>query len=397
MTSFPILPGRPVATGPGTSPAPLASTAPLATPAPLLSVVPDLPVPLGAGLLPLEQPLDQELVVRARVPETPDTVTLVLEPTRPGTFSFVPGQFLTLVVDVGGAVVERCYTIASPPTRPHLLAITVKRVPGGELSGHLHDRLAVGDRVLARGPLGRFSVTESPASSYLLLSAGSGITPALSTVRAMADLAVLGPGGTDVVLLHCARTARDLPARAEMEALAAAHPGLRLVWLLREPGEDSPYVAAGRFGPAALAALVPDVADRTVLTCGPTGFMADAEDALALAGVPAERRLAESFSLSAPDAPPVTTVPEGAARVRFGRSGREVACGPGSTVLDAAREAGVRLPSSCGAGLCGSCKSTLLAGRVDMRHQGGIRPREIAADRFLPCCSTPDGDIVVDA
>ena len=32
-----------------------------------------------------------------------------------------------------------------------------------------------------------------------------------------------------------------------------------------------------------------------------------------------------------------------------------------------------------------------------MVHQGGIRPREIAQDKFLPCCSTPDGDIVVDA
>jgi ferredoxin len=83
--------------------------------------------------------------------------------------------------------------------------------------------------------------------------------------------------------------------------------------------------------------------------------------------------------------------------VRFGRSDREVVCPPGTTVLAAARQAGVRLPSSCSAGLCGTCKSTLLEGRVDMVHQGGIRPREIAQDKFLPCCSTPDGDIVVDA
>ena len=46
---------------------------------------------------------------------------------------------------------------------------------------------------------------------------------------------------------------------------------------------------------------------------------------------------------------------------------------------------------------CFHCKSALLEGRVDMVHQGGIRPREIAQDKFLPCCSTPDGDIVVDA
>lgn len=87
----------------------------------------------------------------------------------------------------------------------------------------------------------------------------------------------------------------------------------------------------------------------------------------------------------------------GTATVTFGRSGREVVCAPGTTVLAAAQQAGVSLPSSCGGGLCGTCKSGLLAGKVEMSHQGGIRPREVAAGKFLPCCSTPDGDIVVDA
>ncbi len=74
-----------------------------------------------------------------------------------------------------------------------------------------------------------------------------------------------------------------------------------------------------------------------------------------------------------------------------------MACAPGTTVLQAAAQAGVNIPSSCGTGLCGTCKSGLLSGRVEMNHQGGIRPREIAQDKFLPCCSTPDGDVVVDA
>ena len=86
-----------------------------------------------------------------------------------------------------------------------------------------------------------------------------------------------------------------------------------------------------------------------------------------------------------------------AATVTFARSGCEVACAAGTTVLAAAEQAGIPLPSSCGDGMCGTCKSALLAGQVDMNHHGGIRPREIAAGKFLPCCSTPDGDIVVDA
>ncbi|MGB5934862.1 MAG: 2Fe-2S iron-sulfur cluster-binding protein [Ornithinimicrobium sp.] len=47
--------------------------------------------------------------------------------------------------------------------------------------------------------------------------------------------------------------------------------------------------------------------------------------------------------------------------------------------------------------MCGTCKSDLLEGSVDMQHAGGIRPREIASGKFLPCCSYPQGNLVINA
>ncbi len=81
----------------------------------------------------------------------------------------------------------------------------------------------------------------------------------------------------------------------------------------------------------------------------------------------------------------------------FSKSGLEVRCEPGVTVLKAATAAGIATRSACEQGLCGTCKSDLLAGSVDMKHSGGIRPKEIAAGKFLPCCSYPLGIVVVDA
>ncbi|WP_341228863.1 hybrid-cluster NAD(P)-dependent oxidoreductase [Nocardioides salarius] len=400
-------------------PAPRAQEVQLEPPGPALRVVPDTwrPVrPLGQGVLAdpaLGEGFDTELVLRARVQETHDVVSLVLEPASPSAFAFRPGQFLTLGVDVDGQRVERCYTISSPPTRPHLLRVTVKRVEGGGLSPYLHDRLAVGDRLHAAGPLGGFTVTEHPAARYLLLSAGSGITPTLATLRTMADLAELEGGALDVVVVHSARTPDDLVGRDELEHLAAAHEGLRVVWVCEDdpPGRPGAWTGwRGRLDAEILLAAVPDATGREVLTCGPPGYMAGVRAVLAEVGAEPARCHEESFVLGAPGAPAAheaaparESVPETGpevvpgARVRFGRSDREVVCPPGTTVLAAAQQAGVRLPSSCSSGLCGTCKSTLLAGRVDMVHQGGIRPREIAQDKFLPCCSTPDGDIVVDA
>ncbi len=65
-------------------------------------------------------------------------------------------------------------------------------------------------------------------------------------------------------------------------------------------------------------------------------------------------------------------------------------------MLDAARAAGLKLPSSCTKGMCGTCKCRLVSGRVDMHHQGGIRQREIDAGLVLICCSKPLTNLVVE-
>ena len=83
-------------------------------------------------------------------------------------------------------------------------------------------------------------------------------------------------------------------------------------------------------------------------------------------------------------------------RVEFAKTRRVIECPEGTTVLEAARRAGLRLPSSCTKGVCGTCKSKVLSGTVDMQHGGGIRPREIDAGLRLLCCSKPTSDLVID-
>ena len=82
--------------------------------------------------------------------------------------------------------------------------------------------------------------------------------------------------------------------------------------------------------------------------------------------------------------------------VSFAKSGRVIVCPPGSTVLAAARAAGVRLPFACSKGVCGTCKSRLLSGTVELKHGGGIRQREIDEGLTLLCCARPTTDLVVD-
>ncbi len=91
------------------------------------------------------------------------------------------------------------------------------------------------------------------------------------------------------------------------------------------------------------------------------------------------------------------TAPDQAAfAVTFTVSGRSISCGADTFVLDAALASGLKLPFVCREGMCGTCKSKLVSGQYDMRHKGGIRPRDIERGLFLPCCSKPLSDLVIE-
>jgi ferredoxin-NADP reductase/ferredoxin len=98
-----------------------------------------------------------------------------------------------------------------------------------------------------------------------------------------------------------------------------------------------------------------------------------------------------------PDASGFDTVGAGSLTLSFMRTGINVRIDPTEHILGVAQRAGVRIGANCKEGMCGSCKVVKLSGEVEMNHQGGIRAREIAAGKFLPCCSTAQTDLVIDA
>ena len=145
-----------------------------------------------------------------------------------------------------------------------------------------------------------------------------------------------------------------------------------------------------------LTLLAPDLLERDVYCCGPAPYMAAVRALLDEAGFDRSHYHEESFAFDQPVAD--EPVPDAVAgfTVSFAKSGVSVVCPPGMTILAAAKQAGLRLPQSCTRGVCGTCKSRMLSGRVDMQHGGGIRPREIEQGMVLICCSTPLQDVVID-
>ncbi|SHO64345.1 Ferredoxin-NADP reductase [Pseudoxanthobacter soli DSM 19599] len=350
---------------------------------------------------------DDTLVCRAVRRETHDVATFVLAPAKPARFAYEPGQFLTFAFEIGGETIHRCYTVSSAPTRPDTVSITVKRVPGGPVSNWLHDTLKPGGTVRAVGPMGDFTCFRHPAERYLFLSGGSGITPLMSMARTFHDLGV----PRDIVFVHNARTPADIVFRDELALMARAAPqSFRFTPVVEADAPGEPWGGfRGRVSQALLEQIAPDFRDREIFVCGPAPYMAAVRALLAEAGFDMARHHEESFDFAAlsageaaealaaeaiEDAP--KAAPARVFRVEFAKTRRVIECPEDMPVLEAARRSGVRLPSSCTKGLCGTCKSKLVSGTVDLQHGGGIRQREIDAGMTLLCCAKPTSDLVVD-
>ena len=311
--------------------------------------------------------------------------TVVLAPRRPALVRFEAGQYVTIEFDVEGDSVVRSYTIASPPTRPERIAITVKRTDDGWVSRWLHaGGITPGTVVRVGEPQGSFTRDAHPASSYLLLTAGVGITPALSMLRESYDLGDVH----DIVLVHSQRRSSDVPYGEEISWMARQLPGFRAEYTFSD--------VDGRLDVDRLRRLVPDVMDREVFICGPDSYRSSARSAALAIGARSERIHEEAFTHDPPAEPAIEAqASAGSYRIEFVSPQISIDCAPNATILAAALAAGLTLPSSCAQGLCGTCKSTLVSGTVDMQHGGGIRPREIAAGKVLLCCSRPLSDLVI--
>ncbi|AYG68357.1 MULTISPECIES: hybrid-cluster NAD(P)-dependent oxidoreductase [unclassified Rhizobium] len=328
--------------------------------------------------------------------ETHDVRSFTFASVEGKCFKFDAGQYFLFDFPTGSDGEARCYSISSSPHRGNAFTVTVKRVPGGKVSNWLHDNMVPGMTVKGQGPLGHFIRPKVAGTKLLLLSGGSGITPVMSITRDLADSCE----PADIVFLHAARTPLDLIFRSELSCLAARMKGLRLQFLPETVvGERAWPGLTGRISSEFLKLAVPDIAERIVMCCGPAPFMAAARSITAALGVPKSNYIEESFDAAVIDEPGLDVEAQPAGKthqVEFAKQKRTLEVPFDQTVLTAAKRGSVRLPSSCSNGMCGTCKSKLVSGSVEMNHNGGIRQREIDAGMFLPCCSKPLSDLVID-
>jgi ferredoxin-NADP reductase len=324
--------------------------------------------------LDLVAPLRTGADLRARVldvvRETPDAVTLVLQPGRDWA-GHTAGQYVRIGVDVDGVRQWRAYSLTCPPSaQDGRLRITVKAIPDGKVSSYVVRRLRPGALIQLDQATGDF-VLGAHRGPTLFVTAGSGITPVMGMLRThLHEL-------DDVVLVHSAPTAGDVVFGRELRSL---HAQGRLRLVERHTDRD------GKLAPSDLDDLVADWRERETWACGPTAMLDDLEKAWADAGA-IERLHVERFR------PTVVAAGEGGT-VTFSRSGAVVEADGATPILDAGEDAGVLMPSGCRMGICFGCVVGLREGAVrDLRNgdltvavpEDGIRIQTCVSAAAGPC------------
>ncbi len=340
------------------------------------------------------RPLSIARVVR----ETADAVSLYLEEADGRPISFLPGQFLTFELELGGNVVRRAYSLASAALPGHAPHVTVKRVAGGLVSNHLVDHARPGHVLQALGPSGAFTVAPSPGAqrSLLLIAGGSGITPIASIAESVLEV----EPRSRVTLVFGNRSLDDVIFRERLERLRARH-GERLVLdLVLEQPPSAWGGAQGRLDAATqtarVLALGVDPADVEVFVCGPTPVMDAAREALGSLGVPTDRIHEERFS--SPERRKPAALPKGpqAVLVTLGGTKRQVVQQEGQTLLEAGLAAGIAMPFSCAMGGCAACRVRVVAGEVMQEEPSCLSAAERAEGYVLACCSRAAGPCTVE-
>lgn len=225
-------------------------------------------------------------------------------------------------------------------------------------SAYLHDHVVTGASLTISAPKNLFPLDET-AELSVLIAGGIGATPLIAMARRLNRL------GRRWQAFYCARSRTAAPFLGELASLG---PDIATRFSDECDGRYLDF-------PAMMAAAA---ATTHFYCCGPSVMI----DAFNAAGAALPNR-AHSERFAADEAPAT----EGGFTVELARSARAVAVPAGQTILEALEEAGLDVPFSCLAGICGSCVTRVIDGVPDHRDMVLTDRERSRNDQMMICCS----------
>lgn len=351
-----------------------------------------------------------DLAIREIKRETEDTVSISFDVPKEliEDYKFIPGQYLTLRAKIDGQDVRRSYSICTSPSENDL-RVAVKQVENGLFSTYSNKVLEVGDILTVMKPNGRFTINISPEkkTNYLLVAAGSGITPILSIAKGVLE----GEPDSTITLVYGNKTFDSIIFKEQIEGLKNTYMArFNVIHILSRESLGS-ELNSGRIDVAKFELLSKTVIDISSLNqtylCGPAQMITSVSDWLKANGMKEDNIHFELFT--SPNAQKVVVKPKKKEVKSDSKSSKitviidgdeldfEMPLGGNKYILDAANEKGGDLPFACKGGVCCTCRAKVLEGSVEMKLNYSLEPHEVKKGFILTCQSIPKSKkLVID-
>ncbi len=346
---------------------------------------------------------EEQYCLISKVVDHGDAKSFTLVPdTEKGTTEmafFRAGQYVSVSLDLDGALVHKPYTICSNPKdalgkENTSYTLTIKKTNPAYASAYILENWKEGTAVTLSGPQGDFYYQNlRDAKKVIALAGGSGITPFFSMASAIVD----GLEDFSLTILYGSRTADSILLKDELDKLAASSNGkVQVVHVLSH--EEKEGFEHG-FLTAELIQKYAAGEEFSLFLCGPKAMYAFAAEQVKTLHLP--KRLVRmelagdnwkveelpGFPMEKKDQEFTLTVDIRGEKI-------SVPCKANETLLWAMEKAGIAAPSHCRSGECGWCHSLMLCGDVYIPEDAD--GRRIADKKFgwiHPCCSYPLTDI----
>lgn len=284
------------------------------------------------------------------------------------------GQHHPVFVEVNGVRYERSYSLTQLDAQ-HVL-LTVKKVDQGKVSSWLVEQAQVGDILEFGQPYGDMLLPEQ-AQPMILLAAGSGITPMLSLLKALSktDRMAQAP----IQLLYWVKEYADAAFKARFEKLAEQYPNFSFqVFYTQEE-------AAGKRLNQDHLALLENIENSLVYACGPSGFVAQAEQLFAHA----QSFKSEAFSMSTVESSDI-----GFVNVTLLKSNKVLAIPKGQSILTSLEQQNIRPTHGCRMGICHKCVCNKVEGSTKDLVNGAQNSEP--GNLLKICVNSAQSDLVID-
>ena len=197
---------------------------------------------------------------------------------------FSAGQWVDLFVTIEGAEAVGGYSITSSPADQTTIRLAVKHDGSDHpVTNWLHDDAREGDIVeVSLG--GDFIYTLDEARSIVLVGGGIGMTPLMSIVRTVDEMAQV----TRLALVYSASSPDEMLFRREIEAIAVRNSRIRCVFTVTRGVPETWDGHGGRIDADLLRAEGIDPS-ALFFICGPPSMIQDVAAILTALGVPGSR------------------------------------------------------------------------------------------------------------